>query len=70
MFSEIQPPQASAAARLKLWGGMVLAVGLMLLLVKLMMWLAWFFGSVVALVGLVMLLIGIIWDDVAKKRKP
>ncbi len=69
MFWEVQPPQRSPAARLKLWGGMVLAVGLMLLLVKLVMLLTWF-GPAVTLVGLAMLLVGTIWGDVRRKRQP
>ncbi len=69
MFWQLEPRRRPLARRLKLWGGMVLAVGLLLLLVQLVIVLSWF-GGVVALAGVVMILAGAIWEDLRRRRGP
>lgn len=69
MFWQFEPRRLSPGARLKLWGGMVLAVGLLLLLVQLVIILSWF-GGAVALVGLVMVLVGAVWEGLRRRRRP
>ena len=69
MFWQFEPRRRSPGSRLKLWGGMVLAVGLLLLLVQLVIILSWF-GGAVALVGLVMVMVGALWEDLRRRRRP
>ena len=63
-------PRRSVPAALKLWGGLVLALGIVLVLIRLLMLLAWYAGGAVAVVGLIMLLSGIVWEDLRRGREP
>ena len=70
MFRRLDGRRRSVPATLKLWGGLLLALGILLLLVRLLMLLAWFAAGAVALAGLIMLLAGIVWEDLRGGRKP
>lgn len=48
----------SPAGKLVVFGGVVLALGLMLLVVKLIIFLAWYAAGIIALAGLILLAIG------------
>ena len=70
MFRRLERPRRSVPAALKLWGGLLLALGILLLLVRLLGLLAWYAAGVVALVGLIVLLAGIVWEDLRRGREP
>ena len=67
MFLKMMIRRMSFGSKLVILGGLVLAVGIMLLLVKLVMWLAWF-AETVALAGLVTLVVGMLLTG-RKSRK-
>ena len=48
------------ARRLAVWGAIMLAVGLLLLIVRLVMFLAWYVAGAIAAAGALLLLIGMI----------
>ena len=70
MFRRLDGRRRSVPAALKLWGGLVLALGILLLLVKLLVVLAWYAAGAVALAGLIILLAGIVWEDLRREREP
>jgi len=70
MLMRFDGPRRSVPAALKLWGGLVLALGMVLLLIRLLMLLAWYAAGAVALVGLIVLLAGIVWEDLRRGREP
>lgn len=70
MFRRLDGRRRSVPATLKLWGGLLLALGILLLLVRLLMLLAWFAAGAVALAGLIILLAGIVWEDLRRGREP
>jgi hypothetical protein len=69
MFRRLDGRRRSVPATLKLWGGLLLALGILLLLVRLLMLLAWYAAGAVALAGVVMLLAGIVWEDLRRERE-
>lgn len=70
MFRRLDGRRRSVPAALKLWGGLLLALGILLLLVRLLMLLAWYAAGAVALAGLIILLAGIVWEDLRRGREP
>lgn len=70
MFRRLDGRRRSVPATLKLWGGLLLALGILLLLVRLLMLLAWYAAGAVALAGLIILLAGIVWEDLRRGREP
>ena len=69
MFRRLDGRRRSVPAALKLWGGLLLALGILLLLVRLLVLLAWYAAGAVALAGVIMLLAGIVWEDLHRGRK-
>ncbi len=70
MFRRLDGRRRSVPAALKLWGGLLLALGILLLLVRLLVLLAWYAAGAVALAGLIILLAGIVWEDLRRGREP
>ena len=70
MLMRFDGSRRSVPATLKLLGGLVLALGIVLLLIRLLMLLAWYAAGAVALVGLIMLLAGIVGEDLRRGREP
>ena len=70
MFRRLDGRRRSVPATLKLWGGLLLALGILLLLLRLLMLLAWVAAGAVALAGLIILLAGIVWEDLRRGREP
>jgi hypothetical protein len=70
MFRRLDGRRRSVPATLKLWGGLLLALGILLLLVRLLVLLAWYAAGAVALAGLIILLAGIVWEDLRRGREP
>ena len=69
MLRRLHGRRRSVPAALKLWGGLLLALGILLLLVRLLVLLAWYAAGAVALAGAMMLLAGIVWQDIRRGRK-
>jgi len=69
MFRRLDGRRRSVPAALKLWGGLLLALGILLLLVRLLVLLAWYAAGAVALAGLIVLLAGIVWEDLRRGRE-
>ncbi len=70
MFRRLDGRRRSVPATLKLWGGLLLALGILLLLLRLLVLLAWYAAGAFALGGLILLLAGIVWEDLRRGRKP